>query len=247
MENLERKWKMEFHPKKCQVIRITNKTKPIESNYQLHNQVLENTDKAKYLGVTIDSKLTWKDQQKTMCQKANNTLAFLKRNTDKCPMHVKDKCYKALVKPVLEYGACVWDPHYKNQIERIEKVQKRAARFVTKNYNMTHGNTEKNMNKLKWKNLEEHRAKTKVITFYKALKGDVTLPVDEFQRINVSTRQGSDKFLVPKSNINSHQYSYFPSTLRLWNNLPQEVKELEKLEDFKKRIKDTNLTHLKTP
>ena len=77
-----------------------------------------------------------------MCHKANNTLAFLKRNTDKCPLHIKDKCYKAFVKPVLEYGGCVWDPHYKNQIEKIEKVQKRAARYVTNNYSMTHGKIE---------------------------------------------------------------------------------------------------------
>ena len=151
LQKWEKNWKMEFHPKKCQVIRITNKTKPIESNYFLHNEVLENTNNARYLGITLDSKLNWKEQQKSMCHKANNTLAFLKRNTDKCPLHIKDKCYKAFVKPVLEYGGCVWDPHYKNQIEKIEKVQKRAARYVTNNYNMTHGNTEKNMSKLKWK------------------------------------------------------------------------------------------------
>ena len=181
-----------------------------------------------------------------MCHKANNTLAFLKRNLDKCPMHVKDKCYKAFVKPILEYGACVWDPHYKNQIEKIEKVQKRAARFVTNNYKMTHGNSEKNLNKLKWKSLEEHRARNKVITFCKALKGETVLPVNDFKRVTVDTRQGNDKFVVPKSNINSHQYSYFPSTLRMWNNLPQEEKDLEKIEEFKNKIKDTNLTNLKS-
>ena len=117
---------MEFHPDKCQVITVTNKKKLINANYQLHNQTLKETNKAKYLGIIIDNKLEWKDQQKAVCHKANNTLAFLKRNLGKCPMHIKDKCYKAFVKPILGYGGCVWDPHHKNQIESIEKNPKES-------------------------------------------------------------------------------------------------------------------------
>ena len=36
--------------------------------------------------------------------------------------------------PVLEYASPVWDPHAVLQ-EELEKVQNRAARFVTGNYN----------------------------------------------------------------------------------------------------------------
>ena len=63
-----------------------------------------------------------------------------------------------LVRPILEYGSCVWDPHYNKDIDNFEKVQKRAARFVTGNYKMETGNTRVNMNKLGWKPLQERRA-----------------------------------------------------------------------------------------
>ena len=53
---------MEFHPKKCQLITITKKRKPIKSEYKIHNERLSETKSAKYLGVTIDSELNLKAQ-----------------------------------------------------------------------------------------------------------------------------------------------------------------------------------------
>ena len=63
--------------------------------------------------------------------KANGILNFLRRNIYNCPMHVKEKCYRTLVRPVLEYGCPVWDPHFNTDVEELEKVQKTAGRFVT--------------------------------------------------------------------------------------------------------------------
>ena len=39
-----------------------------------------------------------------------------------------------MVHPILEYGSSVWDPHPDKLQEELEKVQNRAARFVTRNY-----------------------------------------------------------------------------------------------------------------
>ena len=39
-----------------------------------------------------------------------------------------------MVRPILEYGSSVWDPHTDKLQEELEKVQNRAARFVTRNY-----------------------------------------------------------------------------------------------------------------
>ena len=43
--------------------------------------------------------------------------------------------YKGLVRPILEYASTVWDPSGKTLQDELEKVQNRAARFVTGNYN----------------------------------------------------------------------------------------------------------------
>ena len=47
---------------------------------------------------------------------------------------MEEAAYKGIVCPVLAYGSSVWDPHYDGLNDELEKVQKCAARFVTRNY-----------------------------------------------------------------------------------------------------------------
>ena len=100
LQQWEKDWLMSFNPDKCEVIRITNKKKIRDAKYTIHGQVLHETNRAKYLGVTINNTLSWNSHIDIMTKKANNTTAFLRRNLSSCPADVK--CYKTLVRPQLE-------------------------------------------------------------------------------------------------------------------------------------------------
>ena len=52
---------------------------------------------------------------------------------------MREAAYKGLVIPVPEYSSSVWDIHYEGLIDDLEKFQKRAARFVTRNYTYEKG------------------------------------------------------------------------------------------------------------
>ena len=239
----ERDNKMEFHPDKCQVLRITNKTKPIQVNYKIHNVRLSEAESAKYLGVTIDNRLSWRAQCNTQCNKANSTLAFLQRNLQGCPRGVKEKCFNTFVRPTLEYGCSVWDPHHAYQIEQLEKIQRRAARFVTGNYALVAGNTQKNMLSLNWTPLSERRARAKLLTLHKARSRSIEIPLDDLINTDthISTRTNKHKYRVPHSSVDSHLYSFFPNTIRLWNNLPQQTKDCASFADFKRSLESQTL------
>ena len=130
-----RSWGMRFQPVKCNIMQITRKRiKKINASYSLEGTVLENVEKIKYLGVTITNDLKWNTHVSNICTKANRTLGFLRRNLAACPLDVKESAYKGLVRPILEYGSSVWDPQSILLQDELEKVQKRAARFVTGNY-----------------------------------------------------------------------------------------------------------------
>lgn len=51
-----------------------------------------------------------------------------------CRAYVKPNAYSTMVRPILEYAATVWDPYQQTQIQMLEGVQGRAARFVKDNY-----------------------------------------------------------------------------------------------------------------
>ena len=117
------------------MMQLTNKhARKIQASYKLEGTVLENVESIKYLGVTITKDLKWNTHVSNVCTKANKTLGFLRRNLFSCPQDVREAAYKGLVRPILEYSSSVWDPHYEGLIDDLEKVQKHAARFVTRNY-----------------------------------------------------------------------------------------------------------------
>ena len=89
LQKWERTWLMEFNTSKCQAISITNKIKPIIGRYQVHGHILEQVNCAKYLGIYIDSKLTFNTHVDAIVKKANSTRAFLARNIPRCFRKVK--------------------------------------------------------------------------------------------------------------------------------------------------------------
>jgi len=113
---------MSFNPSKCEVLNITNKRNITKYPYKIHNKVLGVTPVAKYLGVNIDNKLSWNYHIATLTKKAYGINAFLQRNLRKCPRHIKEKCYKTLVRPLLEYASVVWDPYNKKAIQNLKDL-----------------------------------------------------------------------------------------------------------------------------
>ena len=69
-----------------------------------------------------------------VCNKANKTLDFLRRNIKTTNQRLKNAAYKTFVRPVLEYASPVWDPFTANNIKALEKVQRWAVRWVKQNY-----------------------------------------------------------------------------------------------------------------
>jgi hypothetical protein len=52
---------------------------------------------------------------------ASSTLGFLRRNLQHCPRECRKTAYIALVWSIMEYGAIIWDPYNKNDINKLEK------------------------------------------------------------------------------------------------------------------------------
>ena len=168
---------MSFHPEKCKVIHITTKKKPIIHKYTLHGHTLSSVPQIKYLGLNISQDLKWNSHINSVSSKANQTLGFLKRNIKINSQTIKEKAYKSIVRPKLEYCNTVWDPKcIKNPKEgdktnhrlvyQIEMVQRRAARWVTGRYHNTPSVCDM-LRSLDWRSLEQRRVDSRLTIFYK--------------------------------------------------------------------------------
>ena len=228
-----RKWGMRFQPVKCNMMQLTNKQiNKIEASYTLEGTVLENVDSIKYLGVTITNDLKWNTHINNICTKANRTLGFLRRNLFSCPQDVKEAAYKGLVRPVLEYGSSVWDPHTKCLQEELEKVQNRAARFVTRNYTFEEGSMTGILEQLKWESLKKRKTDNRLILLYKGLKGKARIPTDDLiPKTRCCRNSHSKAFQLPSASIEAYKCSFFPQTIRDWNNLSDSLFSTAEMSD----------------
>ena len=85
---------------------------------------IEEKSEITYLGINIQSNLSWNSQTQHAVSKASRILNFIMRNFHPASKTVKEKLYTTLVRPHLEYGSVAWSPHLSKNIAAIEKVQK---------------------------------------------------------------------------------------------------------------------------
>jgi len=81
---------------------------------------------------SISSDLCWHKHVDSVSAKATRTLNFVRRNIYRCPPDVKTLAYTSLIRPHLEFVSSAWDPYTARDINQLDKVQRRAARFVKK-------------------------------------------------------------------------------------------------------------------
>ena len=180
--------------------------------------VLENVESIKYLGVTITNDLRCDTHVSNICTKANWTLGFLRRNLYSCPQEVKEAAYKGLVRPVLEYSGSVWDPSGDMCItglqNELEKVQNRAARFVTGNYNFETGSMIGILEHLKWESLKKRRRDSRLILLYKGLNGKASIPTDDLIPLVRGCRNDhSMAYQIPIAKTDIYKCSFSPRPL----------------------------------
>ncbi|MCG8035005.1 MAG: reverse transcriptase family protein, partial [Candidatus Thiodiazotropha taylori] len=235
LEEWETKWQMKFHPEKCQVIRINlNKRFESQSSYSLHGHKLEVVDSAKYLGVHLSNDLTWHKHVDATVAKASKTLGFLRRNLSECTKPVKSAAYTTLVRPILEYSSPVWDPSSVEDISKLEKVQKQAARFAHGNYHdRTPGCVSKMVSDLGWEPLQQRRQADRLTTLFKIQRGLVETDAGDVLRPNDRRTRGQQRLYQPAATVSVYKNSFFPRTIKEWNLLPTNITDAATLEEFR--------------
>ena len=235
----EEKWSMEFHLQKCSTLRVSRKKDKIAPAYELHGQNIENVSTTKYLGVNIQDNMQWESHIDSISKKASKTLGFIRHNLKIGNKKTKETAYKALVRPLLEYAAPVWDPYTANEIEALEKIQRRAARWVTNRHRQT-SCVDSILEQLDWPPLHQHRKKARLEMFYKFHHGLISinskyLPKPSKSRLS-STNNNNQSYDIPTCTTQYRQMALFPRTIPEWNTLPQDVVTAKSLDCFKSRL-----------
>ena len=119
--------------------------------------------------------MMWNEHIGKTSSKANKKLGFLCRNIKTMAQSLKEKAYKTIVRPTMEYYSTVWDPYYETHSDTLEKVQRRAARWVTGRFhNMSSPSAM--IQDLGWRDLNQRTADSRLCMLHTISKGLVHIP-----------------------------------------------------------------------
>ena len=123
-----------------------------------------------------------------------------------------------------KYSSSVWDPSGVGFQDELEKVQTRAGRFATGNYNYDTGSMTGILEHLKWESLKKRRRDSRLLFSYKGLKGKASIATDHLIDLVKRCRNHHlSAFHVPIANTDIYKCSFFPQTIRDWNALPDPI------------------------
>ena len=147
-----------------------------------------------------------------------------------------DRIYKIFIRPHFVYACEVWDGCFLEQSNKLEQLQLEAARIVTGLPKYTPSRFL--YYETGWEVLSERRRARRLCLFYKIyhniapafLKELLPSTVGQKNKYNL---RNSENFAQPFSRLRQSTHSFFPSTIKLWNNLPVDIRKSSSITAFK--------------
>lgn len=204
--------------------------------------LVENTplllvNSVKYLGIQINSDLSWCPHVTNLCNKTRRLIGLLYRRFYKhAASSTLLQLYKSFIRPHLEYCSVVWNPYLACDIESLEKVQRFALRVCLKNWTASH---EQLYSQSNVPPLSVRRSNASLCHLYKLVNDLIDYPNSplDFRVIQHNSRHSHVRQLRDiHSRTAQFQHSFFPGTIALWNSLPHNVLSSPSFLSFKSRL-----------
>ena len=241
--------KMKFHPDKCKILSINNFNKNLFQElpfyyypYQLQTTILDYALEEKDLGILTTPNFSFKTHQNYILNKAITQFNLLRRTCHFVNNSSKRlTLYLTLIRSLFNHASQTWRPNG-SAIEPFENFQKRCIKWIFKESYMSYSESEYygKLKSLKILPLEYYFLNSDLIIFHKIIHKSipVLLPRELVKnnprtRLNRNTNlncQLHESISTPKQVLSN---SFFLRSVSHWNRLPNEIKELSDINEFK--------------
>ena len=233
-------WLVDFNASKTVSMIISRKANPPQHPpLFMDDVILTESDTHKHLGITFSASCTWSNHIQNITRKAMTRLNLMRTLKFKVSRTALERIYISFIRPLLEYSDSVWDNCSNEAKKQLDSIHIEAARIITGATKLC------SINKLfvdiGWDSLQNRRNKHKLVIFYKImngltpdyLSGCVPPLVQDTTTYNL---RNSNDIQSLHANTNLFYNSFFPSTIRAWNSLPEDIKQATSVASFKYRL-----------
>ena len=218
------------------------------TNIIINDAIIKRVYKTKFLGLILDSNLSWREHIKHIKSKLSKGTGILLKARKYFKISTLVTLYYSFLYPYLTYCTEVWGSANITDLNSLFKVQKRIIRIIVSAKFKEH--TGPIFSKLKLLRLSELYEYSIVLFMYKYIN-DMLPPI--FNNIFIlnsdihqyTTRQ-SEKFRVPKGKLSMSKRSIKYKGVLLWNNISDNIEYHHGIFTFKKQLKNYLLLHSTT-
>ena len=224
-------WAITFNTNKTKQQTFSLKQKFTLPTLAFGNDKIPHCDNHTHLGMTFSKDLRFHQHVNEICKKVQKTLSPLYPIAPYIPRDILDEVYKTYVRPHFDLYDTIYDGHLTAQdTYRLETLQNRAGRLVTGTLFRT--STDKLLHDLGWNKLTVRR-KIHKLSLYHTFTYSQHTPA-YIKSIMPATRTNStgrtlrnaNNHTIMANRTTSYQSSYFLSTCKLWNELPETIRSL---------------------
>lgn len=216
------RWDMQLNIDKTVFMKITKKINKLSFTYNLASMPLKEVDEYKYLSLTITNNLSWNSHISHLCESAFKKLCYLRHKLKHAPAETRLIAYTSLVRPKLEYAAIVWDPYTKTNIDALERIQRKAIRFIFSKYRPSDSPSDL-MTVHNIQPLQLRRKIHRLKFLFLLHNNNLSLSPEPYIKPLTArrTRHRHSASLIPYNvRTNIFKYSFFPRTVNDWNIQP---------------------------
>ena len=236
--------KLTINYKKCNYMILRNSARYIDFNYvevKLNNHVIPRVETTRFLGVIVDSRLTWKYHINEIENKIAKNIGIIYRLSFYLPKTVLRILYCSLILPYFSYCNVVWANTYQSHLKKLCSLQNKIIRIISTTNNRP--STDKNslFHSLKLLKLNDINKLQQCNLLYRCLNSQLPpkfcnlfTPVSSVHNFNT---RSANHIYIPKHRKMIFQHNIRYTGPKIWNDLPEQIKKSLSTTSFKYRMK----------
>ena len=206
---------------------------------KINDTEIKHVESTKFLGIYIDSNLTWKVHINHIVNKVAKTTGILYKARHFFSSQALRTLYYSLIYPYLNYGNIIWGNTYPSRLESIRKLQRKIIRIISFSDFRDHTRPLfKNLSILPIEDLNNEAI---------ALFPFIFLRNHFQQHLTIFSSQMITSIAIiqgPRQKFTKNRHAHIIKSILLkfkgceiWNNLPVFIKNSKSFSIFKKKIK----------
>ena len=221
MDNWSDQWLVMLNALKCSHVSFTLKKSKESFAYYTNGTVISDATSYKDLGVKVCQNLSWSEHIKYLCAKAYSCLHEMKRNLPSSTSPgLRKKIYIALVRSHFVYSSQLWCPLLARDSADLERVQRRASKYILQDYTSSYKQRLVALNLLPlslWLELLDLMFLVKCLLH----PSDNFNILDYVSFVNSASRRATcGKLAYKYTRTSTSRHYYFNRVVRLWNAVP---------------------------